>query len=295
MKSMTGYGRGQASGSGFEVLVEVASVNRKSLDISVALPKEWGTLERPLIERLRASLSRGAVRVSVQIERSQEIAGLDVNDVVVHKTLDKLGEIARSRGVRSQMDYETILRVVMLHSDQGSSAKSGETVSPLAFAALDQAVASFVAMRSKEGTALEKDLLGRNETLLDLVFAIRKQAQGSVEGYRDALLQRLKQLGLALDLSDERLLKELAFFADKADVTEELTRLESHLAQFNATVIAARSSEEPVGRKLEFLIQEINREFNTIGSKANNIEVTRSVLDAKNEVERQREQVQNVE
>ena len=295
MKSMTGYGRGQASGSGFEVLVEVASVNRKSLDISIALPKEWSTLERPLIERLRASLSRGAVRVSVQIERSQENAGLDVNDVVVHKTLDKLGEIARSRGVRSQMDYETILRVVMLHSDQGSSAKSGEAVSPLAFAALDQAVGNFVAMRAKEGAALEKDLLGRNETLLDLVFAIRKQAQGSVEGYRDALLQRLKQLGLALDLSDERLLKELAFFADKADVTEELTRLESHLAQFNTTVVAARSSEEPVGRKLEFLIQEINREFNTIGSKANNIEVTRSVLDAKNEVERQREQVQNVE
>jgi uncharacterized protein (TIGR00255 family) len=183
----------------------------------------------------------------------------------------------------------------MLSGDQGSSAKSGELVSPLAFAALDQAVAAFVAMRAKEGGALEKDLLARNEVLLDLVFAIRKQAQGTVEAYRDALLQRLKQLNLALDLSDERLLKELALFADRADITEEMTRLESHLAQFKSTVVVARSSEEPVGRKLEFLIQEINREFNTIGSKANNIEITRSVLDAKNEVERLREQVQNVE
>ena len=297
MKSMTGYGRGQASGDNYEVLVEISSVNRKSLDVSVSLPKDWATLERFVTEKVRGTLARGAVRVNVSIEDKTPPGDFAVNDVLVHKTLDKLGELARSRGFRTQqMDYETILRVVMLHREEGGVKKRNETaVEALVGTATEQALKAFVLMREKEGKATETDMLERNERLLDMVFAIRKNSQGSVTAYRDALLARLRQLGLEIDLSDERLLKELAFFADKADTSEELTRLESHLAQFRTTVLAARSDAEHVGRKLEFLIQEINREFNTIGSKANNIEVTRLVLDAKNEVERQREQVQNVE
>jgi len=297
MKSMTGYGRGQSAGDNYEVLVEVSSVNRKSLDVSVSLPKEWATLERLVSERVRTALARGSVRVNVLIEDKTPPGEFTVNDAVVHKTLDKLGELARARGFRTQqMDYETILRVVMLHREEGVSRKRNEAaVEALVTGALEQALLAFLLMREKEGKATEADMLERNERLLDTVFAIRKNAEGSVPNYRDALLARLRQLGLDLDLSDERLLKELAFFADRADVTEELTRLESHLDQFKTTIVAARGDAEPVGRKLEFLIQEINREFNTIGSKANNIEITRLVLDAKNEVERQREQVQNVE
>jgi uncharacterized protein (TIGR00255 family) len=297
MKSMTGYGRGQASDENYDVTVELSSVNRKALDVSVALPREWAGLERMISERVRGELSRGAVRVGVEIETKQSAGELVVDDAQVHRTLDRLGELARARGIRTQqMDYETLLRVVLLHREEGGSQKKGtEAVTALVQGALEQAVVAFVAMRAKEGAALDRDLQDRNERLLDIVFAVRKQAQGASINYRDLLLQRLKQLGLNLDLNDERLLKELAFFADRVDVTEELTRLESHLEQFKSTLIAARSSGEPVGRKLEFLIQEINREFNTIGSKANNVEITRSVLDAKNEVERQREQVQNLE
>jgi uncharacterized protein (TIGR00255 family) len=296
MKSMTGYGRGTASGEGCEVLVELSSVNRKSLDISVSLPREWATLERVLTERVRGALSRGAVRVNVAIDDTAKAGDLAVDDALVHRTLDKLGEIARARGFRTQqMDYETILRVVLMTREENAVKKDASAVEGLVLAALEQALAAFLAMRGKEGAATEKDMLERNERLMDLVYAIRKNADGTVAAYRDTLLARLRQLGLELDLSDERLLKELAFFADRTDISEEMTRLESHLEQFKTTVLAARSDGESVGRKLEFLIQEINREFNTIGSKANNIAVTRLVLDAKNEVERQREQVQNVE
>jgi uncharacterized protein (TIGR00255 family) len=296
MKSMTGYGRGQSSGEGYDVSVEVSSVNRKALDVIVALPKEWASLERPLMDKVRATLSRGAVRVAVTIDRRADVGEFTIDEPAVHKVLDRLGEIARSRGIRSQMDYETLFRVIQMQRDESSRDKSDEeAVSALVLAALEKALASFLAMRGKEGDALGADLLARNDRLGAIVETIRTNSNGTVAQYRDTLLARLKSLGLELDLGDERLLKELAFFADRVDTAEELTRLGSHLAQFRSTIEAAKKSDEPVGRKLEFLIQEINREFNTIGSKANNLEVTRAVLDAKNEVERQREQVQNLE
>jgi len=296
MKSMTGYGRGQTSDDGYDVTVEVSSVNRKALDVSVSLPKEWSMLERPVLERVRAALARGSVRVAVQIDRRSKAGEFTIDEASVHKTLDKLGELARSRGIRSSMDYETLLRVILMQRDESSSGKRDEEiVNALVQSALDQAIQAFIAMREKEGAALGKDLLDRNEKLQGIVTVIKGSAQGTVPAYRDALLQRLKQLGLELNLDDERLLKELAFFADRADVAEEITRLGSHLAQFRTTIEAAMKGDEPVGRKLEFLIQEINREFNTIGSKANNLEITRAVLDAKNEVERLREQVLNLE
>lgn len=297
MKSMTGYGRGQAAGAGYDVTVEISSVNRKTLDVSVSLPRDWTMLEHDLTEQLRPVVARGAVRIAVAIDRKSVPEGLNVDETLVHHTLDKLADLARARGIRVPMDYETLLRVVLMHQESGNTgARSGEeTVQPLVQSAMEEALAAFVAMREREGGAIEKDMLDRNESLLDLVFVIRKQSEGTVEAYRDALLARLRQLGLELSLDDERLLKELALFADRADITEELTRLESHLAQFRTTVLAVRGENTPVGRKLEFLIQEINREFNTIGSKANKLEITRCVLDAKNEIERQREQVQNVE
>lgn len=293
---MTGYGRGQTSDDGYDVTVEVSSVNRKALDVSVSLPKEWSMLERPVLERVRAALARGSVRVAVQIDRRSKAGEFAIDEASVHKTLDKLGELARSRGIRSSMDYETLLRVILMQRDESSSGKRDEEiVNALVQSALDQAIQAFIAMREKEGAALGRDLLDRNEKLQGIVTVIKGSAQGTVPAYRDALLQRLKQLGLELNLDDERLLKELAFFADRADVAEEITRLGSHLAQFRTTIETAMKGDEPVGRKLEFLIQEINREFNTIGSKANNLEITRAVLDAKNEVERLREQVLNLE
>ncbi len=298
MKSMTGYGRGEAQGGAYDVAVEITSVNRKALDVSVALPREWVMLERQVSDRVRAALSRGAVRVMVQINSRAESASLNVDDSAVHRTLDHLMELARARGVRNPgMDLDTLLKVVQMHREDGQSAarRAEELVAPLVQGALEQAIVAFITMREKEGAALAEDLLSRNERLLDIVACVKLAARDTVPNYRDMLLQRLKQLGIELDLSDERLLKELAFFADRADNAEEITRLESHLEQFRSTISAALAKDEPVGRKLEFLIQEINREFNTIGSKANNIEITRQVLDAKNEVERQREQVQNLE
>jgi len=295
---MTGYGRGEASGDGYDVLVEISSVNRKTLDVSVALPREWAMLERQVSERVRGALARGAVRVLVQINAQPDAATWNVDEVAVHKTLDRLAELARARGIRAPlMDYDTLLKVVMMHREDGASAarNSEEIVVPLVQGAIEQAIVAFVTMREREGQALSDDMLTRNEHLLDILACMRASSKGTIPAYRDALLQRLRQLDLELDLNDERLLKELAVFADRADTEEEFTRLDSHLAQFRSSVEAARTNEGPLGRKLEFLIQEINREFNTIGSKANNLEITRFVLDAKNEVERLREQVLNLE
>ena len=146
-------------------------------------------------------------------------------------------------------------------------------------------------MREKEGAALQADLTLRITELDSIRAGIAGHAEGTTGNYRDALLERLGQLGLELDTSDERVLKEVALFADRCDISEEITRLSSHFEQFNELL----SSQEAVGRKMDFLCQEIHREFNTIGSKANHIEITRAVIDGKNELERVREQVQNIE
>jgi len=154
-----------------------------------------------------------------------------------------------------------------------------------------EALGQLVAMRQAEGKALKEDLEQRLENIGVALQAIRSGMGDTVPRYRELLLQRLSQASLEIDLSDERVLKEIALFADKCDISEETTRLDSHLVQFRECL----QEGSPVGRKLEFILQEVNREFNTIGSKANNIEISRHVIEAKNEIERIREQIQNIE
>lgn len=294
MKSMTGFGRGAASGGGYEVAVELSSVNRRQLDVSVSLPKDWQSLERQVAEQVRSAIGRGAVRAVVQITTLPDAQRLAFDEAQVHRTLDRLKALADARWVKAELDYETLLKVVLLHKEEGASHDT-EAVQPLLAQALDAALKDFIAMRTREGAALTADMEARNAQLQRIVTQAKERVRSTAPNYRELLMARLRQANLEIDLSDERVLKEIAIFADRVDTSEEVTRLESHLEQFADTLVAARTGDEPVGRKLEFILQEINREFNTIGSKANNIEVTRLVIEAKNEVERQREQVQNVE
>jgi uncharacterized protein (TIGR00255 family) len=245
-------------------------------------------------EQVRGATGRGAVRAVVQVLTLPEAQSFHSTRrrSTAHSTA--WWRWAYSRAINTSIDYDTLLKVALLHREESGSDAS-ELVRPVLAEATDAALKDFLAMRAREGGALAADLASRTALLQQIVTQVKERVRSTAPNYRELLLGRLRQANLEIDLDDERVLKEIAIFADRVDTSEEVTRLESHLQQFADTVEAARTGDEPVGRKLEFILQEINREFNTIGSKANNLEVTRLVIDAKNEVERQREQVQNVE
>jgi len=290
MKSMTGYGRGTAVVAGQTLTVQVSSVNRKTLDLAIKLPDEWESLEALVGEEVRKVAQRG--RVSVVVELTGAKAGSEAgwDEAEVGAVLDRLAALADARGIGFTVTPE------LLWSVANAQRKSAELPAATAAAdairgALAEALRGFAAMRAKEGEALLADFTGRLATLRANVEVVAGRAPLVPAAYRGQLLQRLRQAELELDLNDERVLKEIALFADRCDVTEELTRLKSHFDQFAALL----KSEGEIGRKSEFLLQEIGREVNTIGSKANDLTISRAVIDLKNELERVREQMANVE
>ncbi len=293
MISMTGFGRGSATGAGIEVTVEVQSVNRRNLETIFSLPKEWAALEPVLTELVKGSAQRGRIQTTVTFHDSTDSAGLHWDESELQATLIRLRRLAESVGTTVWAPSEDMLLRLVLALQSHSKLAPVEAAQPLVLEAAQMALDGFTAMRAREGQAIAKDLQSRVGELKRLLQDARNAAEGRVESYRELLFTRLKNAGLELDLNDERVLKEIALFADRCDVSEEMTRLQSHLAQFSDTI--SRGSEQAVGRKLEFILQEILREFNTIGSKSNNLVVTRQVIEAKNEIERIREQIQNAE
>ena len=292
MRSMTGYGRGEAAKDGFKFTVELNSINRKQSDISINLAKELAELEPRIRDEINAHLSRGRVMVVVAFHRggakAEEQIELDMALAkAYHRAIQKVQKEMRLNG---SLTLDTILRTpgVMKLAE---AALDAESVWPSVEAALRKAIAGLVKMREKEGKFLANDLaqrLGFLQAGLDLV---RKSAPEIVTRYRAQLHARVKDAGLDVPLDDERLVKEVVFFADRCDISEEITRLSSHLNQFRDCLKLA----EPVGRTLDFLAQEMNREINTIGSKANDSLISREVVTLKAELERFREQAQNVE
>lgn len=290
MNSMTGFGSGSAADEQLEVAVELSSVNRRNFEAIMSLPREWQSLERGLSERLRQFINRGRVQVSLQVNKLDKGSELSWDAEAVTATLDKFAQLAAERGLPFEPDANFLFSVVSSHK-QNSELPDAENAKQLLDTAFESAVKELTAMRSIEGDALAKDLAERNGELEGILNEIRKTAANVVPDYKDALMQRLKQSGLEIDLDDERVLKEIALFADRSDITEEMTRLQSHLEQFSQIL----AEDGAIGRKLEFLLQEVNREFNTIGSKANSLEISKCVIEAKNQIERIREQLQNVE
>ncbi len=290
MKSMTGYGRTTISVGSLQVVLEVASVNRKNLDLSVSLPKEWQRLEVEIGELVRSRIQRGRVNVSVSLEVAESGGGEGFDRAAVEAGLRELGAICHRLQVPFEPDARLVLEIAM--SGRGKTAlPEAEEVSEAVLGAAGRAIDEMVEMRAREGAALREDLAERRRNISEALRKIREASAGVVPDYRETLLKRLRQSGLEFSLEDERVLKEIAIFADRCDISEELVRLESHWEQFGEFLEAS----EPVGRKIEFLLQEIGREFNTIGSKANESVISRLVIDCKNEIERIREQVQNVE
>lgn len=293
MLSMTGFGRGSVdvAGAGVRIQVEIHSVNRKTLDIQISAPREWSGHEAIFSEWIGGAFQRGRVNVQVKVELAKDSSdSLAMNTEAMALTLNDLKAFAQAQGFDFTPDSSLVLDLARSVKDK-SSLPSWKELKESLQEAFNAALTDISAMRLQEGAALADDLRERIAELEVFRKQIEKNASGSTQRYRNALLERLKQLELELDVSDERVLKEVAIYADRSDISEETTRLSSHFEQF----LGFLSADEATGRKMDFLCQEIHREFNTTGSKSNDIEITRLVIEGKNALERIREQVQNIE
>jgi uncharacterized protein (TIGR00255 family) len=290
MRSMTGYGRALATVGGLQVTVQISAVNRKGLEVTFGLPVEWESLEPEIGEAVRRVASRGKIHVAVEVERPAGEAADMWDEAGAERQLVRLETWSRRRGVEFSPTPE-LLWSVLSSQRRPAGLPDVEEAGPAVKTALADALRAFASMRGTEGAALLVDFLARVAMIRRHHALIAERAPSVSPQYRDLLLQRLRQAGLTLELSDERVLKEVALFADRCDVTEELTRLGSHLDQLEALL----RSDGEIGRKAEFILQEVGREVHTIGSKANDLVISRSVIDLKNELERIREQVANVE
>jgi uncharacterized protein (TIGR00255 family) len=290
MKSMTGYGRATTALEGFSLTVQVSSVNRKTLDLSVAVPEEWESLEPAIGALVRKFAARGKIHVDIEVTGDKGAPQATWDEAAAAQALGRLAAFAKKRKVPFKPTPELLWQVANAQR-RGTGLPTSEAAQPVVTATLTMALRSFAAMRAKEGEALMVDFIKRSETLHRHVEAIAVRAPQVPAGYREQLLKRLRDAGLELDLNDERVLREIALFADRCDVTEEITRLRSHFEQFTTLL----KSDGEIGRKSEFILQEIGREVNTIGSKANDLGIARAVIELKNELERVREQIANVE
>ena len=286
---MTGFGRAEINLPGVRLSVEVATVNQKNLQISVFGPDAWPALESATSGWIRARLQRGKVTARVtQAAASSTQRQWDAEAVAA--SLDELSKLATRCGVTFSADGELLLRLAESSRRPSVVLPDFAEAESVVRAAFEESLGNLVAMRQAEGAALAKDLNARLAKMSVILVGMEEAEKAAPTRHRDAMLKRLKDAGLNLDVSDERVLKELTLFADRADITEEVVRLRSHIAQFSAELQQPNS-----GRKLDFLIQELLREVNTIGSKASEIATTKLVLEAKTEIERIREQVQNLE
>jgi len=293
MKSMTGYGRGECAQDGFKITVELSSVNRKQAEVSVTLPRELEMLETQIRDAINRHVARGRVnaRISLHAAEGKISVRKHINAALAKDYATEFARLAKQLKVAGEVTLDQVLRAPGVFQTDEELAGT-EDLWPAAEKALNHALTTLVKMREREGSHLAKDLTARIGVMSGAVGKIQKQAPTTAENYRQNLLARIKAAGLEnIAPDDERLLKEIVLFADRSDISEELTRLQSHFQQF----ADCAKSKEPVGRTLDFLAQEMNREINTIGSKANDAIISREVVTLKTELERFREQAQNVE
>jgi uncharacterized protein (TIGR00255 family) len=288
---MTGYGRGEADRGGTKISVELNSVNRKQSDIVMNLPRDLTELEPRIRQTINEKISRGRMNVLVTLQESANGARqLALDTGLARSYHEAMLTLQKELSAPGEITIGTILQApgVMRSPEHTIEATAAWPVLEQALAA---ALAELIKMREREGKHLAKDLIHRLKVLRKEIKEVRALYPDVVKKYRNALLERIEKAGLNLPIEDERLLKEIAFFADRSDISEELTRLESHLAQFAHHL----RKNEPVGRTLEFITQEIFRELNTLGAKSNDAAISQHVVACKSELEKIREQIQNLE
>ena len=291
MYSMTGYGRGASSLEGRELTIELKSVNNRFLDIGMKLPRQLSFLEDTLRQLLNGSLNRGHVDVFVNYRNLRSDAKIvRVDEALLKAYLTSARESAKALDLTDDLTLSRALTLpdvtTILPADEDQQA-----LMALATTVMAEAIQGLKAMRFKEGERLKQDLSARMDTMTGYAAAIEKRAPAVVEEYRARLTARIEELLGETEVDRARLATEVAIFADRAAIDEEIVRLNTHLVHFRELLEA----DEPVGRKMDFLVQEMNRECNTIGSKANDAELTSIVLLCKTEIEKLREQIQNIE
>ena len=271
--------------------VEVASVNRKQADIVVNLPRELSALDSRIRKQVSEVVSRGRINVGISLKSAEAQGGsLSINLPLAEEytaAIAKLEERLGLNGLVSRFDPSRAPGVIQL----GETLPEPEDAWPFVQKALKESLSKLLEMRSTEGAHLKSDLESRLAVLKGFLQQISEQAPSVVKRYRDNLIKRLDSADIELNLDDERLIKEIGLFADRCDISEEVTRLESHFSQCHKYF----KSDEAVGRPLDFLIQEMGREINTIGSKANDASIAQIIVESKTELEKIREQIQNIE
>lgn len=290
MKSMTGFGRASLESNGKNYIIEIKTVNNKYSDITVKSPKRLSFMEDKIRKQIANRITRGKVEVSVSFfDFSNKSKNVVLNKEIAKEYIKQLREIADENNLSENISVVEIAKLPDILNSIDSD--NDEEIASEALQCLNMALNSLIEMRKAEGENIKQDLLERIERVQNLVDKIAENSKGIVEEYVSKLEKRVKEI-LKTDVVDEnRIAQEAVIYADKTSIEEELTRLNSHIVQFKELV----NSDGPVGKKLDFMIQEMNRETNTIGSKAGSGEITKAVIDLKVELEDIREQIQNIE
>ena len=291
IKSMTGYGRAVATVNGREFTVELRSVNNRYLDCSVKLPRMLSFAEDAVKQAVKASVSRGKVDVYISVKsENADDTTITLNTAILEGYLTAMRQMVTEFGVQDDISVSAVSRLPEVFSVDKPQVDEEQLQKDL-MEVVAQALAGYDAMRCTEGQALDADLRSRGNTILELVSQVEQGNAQTVIDYRARLEAKLREVLAATNIDESRILTEAAIFADKVAVDEETVRLRSHLAQMNEML----TSGGAVGRKLDFLLQEMNREANTIGSKCTDVKLARIVVDIKAELEKIREQTQNIE
>ena len=291
IKSMTGFGRHEDTVDGRLVSAEIKSVNHKFFEFNLKISRGYSFLEDKIKKYLQSRISRGKIDLYIHIENLEEDdASVKVNHFLAMGYINGLKEIAAAYGLKGEPQISDVARFTDIFSVH-KEPEDEEKIWSIVLSVLEKAVDSFLMMREIEGERLKEDILGRAEYILSVVEKIEARSPETVEEYRKKLELKLKEILADKNIEESRIITEAAIFADKVAVAEETVRLRSHIRQLNSFA----DSEEAIGRKMDFLIQEMNREANTIGSKASDSEIAYMVVDIKSEIEKIREQVQNIE
>ena len=291
IKSMTGFGRAEQIIDGRDIIVEIRSVNHRYYEFSARVPRAYGYVEEKLKSFLNGRISRGKVEVSVSISAVEAADTLiEINKAVAKGYVDALRSVGEELGLADDLTLSQLVRLPDIFTVRKTADDEEQIWNSVRIVA-DEAVSKFVAMREAEGLKMKEDVLERADIIERLVDEVDRLSPISAENYRSKLYSRLCEVLADKNIDEQRIVTEAAIFADKTAVAEETVRLKSHIRQLRDML----ALDEPVGRKLDFLIQEFNREANTIGSKAQDIAVTKIVVDLKSEIEKIREQIQNIE
>ncbi|MEL7656438.1 MAG: YicC/YloC family endoribonuclease [Bacillota bacterium] len=293
IKSMTGFGRSEYTDGKRSIIVEIKSVNHRYSDITVKMPRRYSFAEDKLKGTVKDIARRGKIDVSIMVENiTEDDTNVRLNTMVARQYYDNLRELQNVFEVSGDITLQflatlpDVMKAIPDVEDEDAIFKSLEIPVLEAAKKLDE-------MRTLEGAKLAEDIIKRGDYIRSHVKEIEKRSPEVTKAYADKLRDRIKELvGNSVTIPEDRILMEAAIFADKCSITEELVRLDSHIIQLNSII---SKSNQPDGKKLDFLVQEMNREANTIGSKANDIEITNKVLEIKSEIEKIREQVQNIE